>query len=83
MNQKLILGLILTCTSTLLFAHTNGVECDHFRTTISTGGIGFGSALAICISWTKNKSVRWAILQGLLSWVYVIYYILTRKESTI
>jgi hypothetical protein len=37
-------------------------------------GIGFGSALAITISWSVNKSILWAILHGLLSWIYVIYY---------
>lgn len=39
-------------------------------------GIGFGTALAIAISWSANKSLLWAIIHGLLSWVYVIYYAL-------
>ncbi|NUQ82448.1 MAG: hypothetical protein HUU10_12620 [Bacteroidetes bacterium] len=42
-------------------------------------GIGFGSALAIAISWYKNQSVLWAIFHGLLSWIYVIYHILDRE----
>ena len=37
-------------------------------------GIGFGSALAIAISWTANKSLFWAIVHGVLSWLYVVYY---------
>lgn len=37
-------------------------------------GIGFGSALAITISWSANKSILWAILHGILGWVYVIYF---------
>jgi hypothetical protein len=37
-------------------------------------GIGFGTALAIAISWSANKSILWAILHGALSWFYVIYY---------
>jgi hypothetical protein len=41
-------------------------------------GIGFGSALAICISWSIHQSVLWAILHGLLSWIYVIYFAVTR-----
>ena len=41
-------------------------------------GVSFGSALAIAISWSINKSVLWAIIHGLLSWVYVVYYVLTR-----
>jgi len=39
-------------------------------------GISFGSALAIVISWTANESIIWAIIHGLLSWLYVIYYII-------
>ena len=37
-------------------------------------GISFGSALAITISWSLNKSLFWAILHGICSWFYVIYY---------
>ena len=39
-------------------------------------GIAFGSCLAMVISFTTWHSVGWAIIHGLLSWVYVIYYIL-------
>lgn len=42
-------------------------------------GIGFGTALAITISWSANKSILWAIIHGLLSWIYVVYYALTSK----
>ena len=38
-------------------------------------GITFGSALAMVISYTAWKSIGWAIIHGLLSWAYVIYYI--------
>ncbi|HEX2723394.1 MAG TPA: hypothetical protein VHM24_10775 [Gemmatimonadaceae bacterium] len=41
-------------------------------------GIGFGSALAITISWSANHSILWAIIHGLFSWLYVIYYAVTR-----
>lgn len=41
-------------------------------------GVSFGSALAIAISWSVNKSIIWAIIHGFLSWLYVIYYALTR-----
>ena len=39
-------------------------------------GLSFGSALAMVISWSANKSLLWAIVHGLLSWLYVIYYAL-------
>lgn len=43
-------------------------------TNAAKAGIGFGSALAITISWSVNKSILWAIVHGVLSWIYVIYY---------
>jgi len=42
--------------------------------TAAKAGIGFGTALAITISWSANKSILWAILHGIFSWFYVIYY---------
>ena len=44
--------------------------------TAAKAGIGFGTALAITISWSANKSLLWAIIHGLLSWIYVVYYAL-------
>ena len=39
-------------------------------------GITFGSALAMVISYVNWHSVGWAILHGMLSWGYVLYYII-------
>ena len=50
----------------------------HYRREIARSGISFGSALAIAISWTKNGSILWAILHGILSWLYVIWFAITR-----
>jgi hypothetical protein len=41
-------------------------------------GASFGSALAIAISYTTNHSILWAIIHGVFSWVYVIYFALFR-----
>ena len=43
--------------------------------TVKTG-ISFGSALAIVISYTQWHSIGWAIIHGLMSWGYVIYYLI-------
>ncbi len=48
------------------------------RREIVSKGVGFGSALAIAISFATHKSILWAIIHGFFSWVYVIYYALTR-----
>ena len=39
-------------------------------------GVGFGTALAITISWTANHSILWVIIHGILGWIYVIYYLI-------
>ena len=41
-------------------------------------GVSFGSALAIAISWHQHESVLWALLHGVLSWIYVIWHVITR-----
>jgi hypothetical protein len=48
------------------------------RTAAAQAGIGLGSAIAVAISWSVNKSIIWAAIHGFLSWFYVIYYALTR-----
>ena len=45
-----------------------------FRAEVARSGIGFGTALAIAISWSANKSILWAIIHGIFSWLYVVYY---------
>ncbi len=45
---------------------------------VARSGVGFGTALAIAISWSLHQSVLWAILHGFFSWVYVVYFLLTR-----
>ena len=50
---------------------------DKTKSTV-TSGVTFGSALAIAISWSLHKSILWACIHGLFSWLYVIYYAATR-----
>jgi len=42
-------------------------------------GLGLGSIIAIVCSWQRNRSILLAIIAGLLSWFYVIYFALTRQ----
>lgn len=50
--------------------------------TVVKNGIGFGSVLAITISWSVNHSILWAIIHGCLSWLYVVYYALVRQKAS-
>ena len=49
--------------------------------TITQTGIGLGSALAIVCSWQRNRSILWAIIAGIFSWFYVLYFALTRRPD--
>jgi hypothetical protein len=49
----------------------------------NTGGIGiygFGS-LATILSWSRNASILYCIGHGLASWIYVIYFAVTRGQA--
>jgi hypothetical protein len=44
-------------------------------------GVGLGSVIAIVCSWQRNRSIIFAIVSGILSWFYVIYFALTRRPD--
>ncbi len=48
------------------------------RAEATRAGISFGSALAIAISWSLHHSILWAIFHGFCSWLYVLYFAITR-----
>ena len=54
---------------------------DQTTTTVTQSGIGLGSAIAVVCSWQRHRSILWAILAGLLTWFYVIYFALTRRPD--
>ena len=49
------------------------MESYLYKPTIIKYGVGFGSALAMAVSFTLNKSIFWAVIHGVLGWIYVIY----------
>jgi hypothetical protein len=49
--------------------------------TATQGGIGLGSILAGTFAWTRSRSILVCILAGIFSWIYVIYFALTRRPS--
>ena len=57
---------------------------DELESDVGTGAmaglIGYvmGMALAIVLSWSRNASILYCILHGILSWIYVIYFAVTR-----
>jgi protein-S-isoprenylcysteine O-methyltransferase Ste14 len=78
--KKIYLSLLL-----ILFFALEGFSQDSIDTytknTIVRNGIGLGSVIAAITSWERNKSVLWAILSGIFSWFYVVYFVITRKNE--
>ncbi len=56
---------------------------NQTTTVVSQTGIGLGSAIAVVCSWQRNRSILWAILAGIFSWLYVIYFALTREPDEV
>jgi hypothetical protein len=57
-----------------LIARGEALEKKVVVEKIGKGGISMGCALAMILSYAKWQSIFWAILHGLCSWVYVIYF---------
>lgn len=61
----------------LIYGETTKKETiRHWSVKIGGDGVTVGAALAMIISYVKWQSIGWALLHGLLNWVYVIYYII-------
>jgi hypothetical protein len=59
----------------------NGPNDGGFFVPVYVGpGIGLGTIIAVVVSWSRNKSILWAIIHGLLGWLYVIYALLVPKR---
>jgi hypothetical protein len=53
-------------------------ELDQPTQIVVQSGASLGSVIAVTCSWQRNRSILWAILAGIFSWFYVIYFALTR-----
>lgn len=74
----LLILLILVITSTVLLAESGNSGVSG---RLVDGGVGLGAVIAVVLSWSRNQSVLWAIVHGILSWIYVIYFVITREEG--
>lgn len=53
-------------------------KLDEIGRGSATGGAVYslGAALAMILSWHSYHAVLWALLAGIFSWLYVIYYLI-------
>ncbi|MGG5576061.1 hypothetical protein ACPDHL_01805 [Myroides sp. C15-4] len=75
MNKYVLVVMMFLLVGAKALANTTGSDG-------MLGGVGLlGSVIAIVASWSRNASVLWAILHGLLGWIYVIYFVLSPKKK--
>lgn len=79
MNKKSFLILLAPL---FLLASCVGVnDTPYYYQPVYIGpGVGLGTIIAVVVSWSRNKSILWAIIHGILGWLYVIYAILVPKR---
>ena len=79
MNRKLLLTLI--AIALILISCATGPNYNGYVQPVYVGpGIGLGTIIAVVISWSRNKSVLWAIIHGILGWLYVIYALIVKAK---
>jgi len=78
--KRLMTFLILILFATIAFSQSDGTTGGTNNIAIQ-GGVGLGSVIAVVASWSRNESILWAILHGILGWLYVIYFAVTRQEN--
>ncbi|MEJ7611562.1 MAG: hypothetical protein WKF88_10335 [Ferruginibacter sp.] len=75
---------LLLSLSLLLLASCTGNDANndgYMQPRYYGPGIGLGTIIAVVVSWSRNKSILWAIIHGIFGWFYVIYAILVKKRD--
>ena len=80
MVKKLFFPLILFAL--IIASCTSGQPYNdgYARPVYVYPGVGLGTIIAVVISWSRNKSILWAIIHGILGWLYVIYAIFVKAK---
>lgn len=79
MTWKILLPAIAIVL--ILISCVTSPNHDGYMQPVYVGpGIGLGTIVAVVISWSRNKSILWAIIHGLLGWLYVIYALIVKAK---
>jgi hypothetical protein len=79
MKNKIALPLLLIFSAAFLVSCA-GYSPETTRTVTIDKGVGLGAVIAVVVSWSRNRSILWAILHGIFGWFYVIYFAITRDR---
>lgn len=79
MTNKVLLPIIFSVL--FIVSCANGPNYNGYvQPVYVVPGIGLGNIIAVVISWSRNKSILWAIIHGILGWLYVIYALIVKPK---
>jgi hypothetical protein len=80
MNFKIYLALLTAVVFLSSFAGDPNVTTT-IQPVYVAPGVGLGTIIAVVVSWSRNNSILWAIVHGILGWLYVIYVLIVGRND--
>ena len=81
MYKKLVTGILASLVFLSSCIHYDSDRDGYMRPTYIFPGVGLGTVIAVVISWNRNRSILWAIIHGILGWLYIIYVLIVGKKK--
>lgn len=81
MVKKLIAPITLLALLIVSCSANQPYNDSYARPVYIAPGVGLGTIIAVVVSWSRNKSILWAIIHGILGWLYVIYAIFVKAKD--
>jgi hypothetical protein len=81
MLKKIIPAFWLCILFTVSCVNNHSDANGYTRPVYLFPGVGLGTIIAVVLSWHRNKSILWAIIHGILGWLYIIYVLLFGKKK--
>ena len=79
MKQLCFFFLALLLASPV-FAHVENGSMVNSQNILESG-VGLGAVIAVVTSWSRNRSILWAVFHGICGWFYVVYFALSRSGN--
>ncbi|HMI78686.1 MAG TPA: hypothetical protein VK484_07825 [Ferruginibacter sp.] len=81
MPRKIITGVWLCLLFMASCVNYDSGPNGYVRPVYLFPGVGLGTIVAVVVSWSRNKSILWAIIHGILGWLYIIYVLIIGKKK--
>ena len=81
MIRKIIIPIGLLALLIISCVNNQPYNDGYARPVYIAPGVGLGTIIAVVVSWSRNKSILWAIIHGILGWLYVIYAIFVKAKD--